>query len=242
MKIGPAARVGKRYMNPAPTSVGGPSMLFKLIPLYFSNKAEKTPIRQLGPFRTDARIYAKPPESGLRLTWMGHSSTLIEIDGIRILVDPVWDRRAAPVEWAGPKRFFAPPLRLEELPPIDAVLISHDHYDHLGANTVRQLARMEALAGAIWLTTLGVGAPLKRLGVRAESIREMNWTDSATVGPVTLTALPARHFSGRGVFDRFQTLWASVVLAGPRHRVYYGADSGEWDGFKEIGREYGPST
>ena len=240
MKIGPAVRVGKRYMNPVPTSVGGASMLFKVIALYLKNKAERTPKRPLGPFNTEARIYEKPPEGGLRITWMGHSSTLIEIDGIRILVDPVWNQRAAPVEWAGPKRFFAPPLQLEKLPSIDAVLLSHDHYDHLSANTVRKLARMESLAGATWVTTLGVGRRLERLGVKAEAIRELNWTDSATVGPVTLTALPARHFSGRGLFDRFQTLWASFVLAGPAHRIYYGADSGEWEGFNEIGREYGP--
>src|SRR5271170_5663853 len=144
MKIGPAVRVGKRYMNPVPTSVGSPSTLFKVIALYLKNKAERTPKRKLGPFHTAARIYEKPPESGLRITWFGHSSMLIEIDGLRILVDPVWDQRVAPVEWAGPKRFFAPPLRLEELPRIDAVLLSHDHYDHLGANTVRQLAQMEA--------------------------------------------------------------------------------------------------
>ena len=122
---------------------------------------------------------------------------LLEIDGLRILIDPVWDQRASPVEWSGPKRFFAPPLALEHLPRIDALLLSHDHYDHLGANTVRQLARMQSLASATWITTLGVGARLLSLGVKPEVIRELNWTNSTTVGPITLTALPARHFSGR---------------------------------------------
>jgi L-ascorbate metabolism protein UlaG (beta-lactamase superfamily) len=215
-------------------------MMLKVLKLYIQNKAERTPKRQLGPFHTDTLIYEQPPASGLRVTWFGHSSSLIEIDGIRILVDPVWDQRAAPVEWAGPKRFFAPPLQLDQLPRTDAVLLSHDHFDHLGANTVRQLARMKSAAETQWVTTLGVGKRLTGLGVKADLIRELDWTESTQIGPIELTALPARHFSGRGAFDRYQTLWASFVLAGPQHRIYYGADSGEWEGFAEIGREYGP--
>jgi L-ascorbate metabolism protein UlaG (beta-lactamase superfamily) len=168
---------------------------------------------------------------------MGHSSTLLEIDGLRVLIDPVWEQRAAPYEWAGPKRFFAPPLRLEEMPRIDVVLLSHDHYDHLGAHTVNHLAQSEAAAGAQWVTALGVGDILRKLGVK--DVRELDWTESVRVGELELTALPSRHFSGRGL-TRFETLWASFVLAGPRHRVYYGADSGEWEGFKEIGLAYGP--
>ncbi len=240
MTLKPAVRIGKRYQNPVPTSVGDLSMMFKVLKLYIQNKAERTPKEKLGSFHTDTRIYEQPPASGLRVTWFGHSSSLIEIDGIRILIDPVWDQRAAPVEWAGPKRFFAPPLQLDELPRIDAVLLSHDHFDHLGANTVRQLAGMKSAAETQWVTTLGVGKRLKLLGVQADLIRELDWTESTKVGPIELTALPARHFSGRGAFDRYQTLWASFVIAGPQHRIYYGADSGEWDGFKEIGREYGP--
>ncbi len=240
MILKPAVRVGKRYQNPVPTSVGSLSTFFKAFALYLKSRAERTPKRKLGPFHTDPRIYETPPASGLRLTWMGHSSTLVEIDGVRILLDPVWDQRASFVEWAGPKRFFDPPLQLDQLPHIDAVLISHDHFDHLGANTVRQLARMASMSEVQWITTLGVGKSLLGLGVNAERIRELNWTDSVPVGPLQITALPARHFSGRGLFDRFQTLWASFVLAGSKHRVYYGADSGEWQGFAEIGREYGP--
>ena len=169
---------------------------------------------------------------------MGHSSTLLEIDGARVLIDPVWEQRAAPFEWAGPKRFFAPPLRLEELPRIDVVLLSHDHYDHLGARTIAHLAQSEATAGAQWVTALGVGEILRKLGVK--EVHELDWTESLRVGELELTALPSRHFSGRSLASRFETLWASFVLAGPRHRVYYGADSGEWEGFKEIGQAYGP--
>jgi L-ascorbate metabolism protein UlaG (beta-lactamase superfamily) len=162
------------------------------------------------------------------------------MDGARILIDPVWDERAAPVQWAGPKRFFAPPLALEGLPAIDAVLISHDHFDHLGAGTVKRLAQMDAVRQAHWITALGVGTLLKSLGVDPSRCTELNWTEKVEVGPLTVTALPARHFSGRSFFGRFRTLWASFALTGPKHRVYYGADSGEWYGFREIGESFGP--
>ena len=144
-------------------------------------------------------------------------------------MDPVWDQRAAPIEWLGPKRFFAAPLRLEEMPRVDVVLLSHDHYDHLGARTIRHLAQMETLSGARWITTLGVGKILRELGVNAGHITELDWTESIRVGELEVTALPTRHFSGRSLFTRFETLWTSFVLAGPKHRVYYGADSGEWE-------------
>jgi L-ascorbate metabolism protein UlaG (beta-lactamase superfamily) len=165
---------------------------------------------------------------------------LIEIDGVRTLIDPVWDKRAAPTQWAGPKRFFPPPLALEDLPPIDAVIISHDHYDHLGAVTIQRLAQLENLRNTKWITPLDVVAILSTFGVQPSRCTELNWMDSINVESLTITALPARHFSGRSLLNRFETLWASFVLAGPKHRVYYGADSGEWNGFREIGEAFGP--
>jgi L-ascorbate metabolism protein UlaG (beta-lactamase superfamily) len=240
MSIKRAVRLGGKFQNPEPAAVGGWRTMFRVFKRYLINQEEKTPKLPLGPFRTDVRIYETAPSTGLRVTWMGHSSMLVEIDGVRVLIDPVWDERAAPLTWAGPKRFFAAPLPLEEMPRIDAVLISHDHYDHLGAQTIRRLAALASVSGASWLTPLGVGAILERLGVAGARITELDWTDSAQVGALTITALPTRHFSGRSLLNRFETLWASFVLAGPEHRVYYGADSGEWTGFAEIGRSYGP--
>ena len=114
--IGKARRNGKQFLNPVPTSVGSGSTMVKALWRYLTAREERFPKRPLGPFRTGAQIYEEPPVSGLRVTWMGHSSTLLEIDGVRVLVDPVWEQRAAPVEWFGPKRFFAPPLPLQELP------------------------------------------------------------------------------------------------------------------------------
>lgn len=210
--------------------------MFKVGLAYLRNRKERTPKMPLGPFQTDAHIYETPPATGLRMTWFGHSTLLIEIDGKRILTDPIWEQRASPFEWAGPKRFFAPPLALENLPPIDVVLLSHDHYDHLGFHTIRKLANRETQ----WVAPLGVGRILQSLGVKPQAIQELDWTEKFVLDDLTIAALPARHFSGRGAFNRFQTLWASYAIAGPQHRVYHGADSGEWPGFAEIGREYGP--
>jgi L-ascorbate metabolism protein UlaG (beta-lactamase superfamily) len=240
MTLRPAEKDGRKFLNPVPSSLGSASAMLKTLPKFFLGATERSPKTAPGPFRTDARIYTTPPQSGLRVTWFGHSSLLVEIDGVRVLIDPVWDERAAPTTWAGPKRFFPPTLALRDLPAIDAVIISHDHFDHLGAQTIRQLAQTENSRRARWITPLGVGAILSSMGVDRSQCTELNWMDDVTVGPLIVTALPARHFSGRSLFNRFQTLWASFALIGPSHRVYYGADSGEWAGFEEIGRKYGP--
>lgn len=240
MTLMPAVRNGRRYLNPVPTGVGGISTIFKVGPRFFFDAAARSPKNSPGPFRTDPRIYDEKPQSGLRVTWFGHSSSLLELDGVRILIDPVWDERAAPTTWAGPKRFFPPTIELDELPAIDAILISHDHYDHLGAETVQRLARMDKFASARWIAPLGVSELLTGFGVNRTRCTELDWTESTTLGALTITALPARHFSGRSLFNRFETLWASFVLKGPEHSVYYGADSGEWAGFAEIGKRFGP--
>jgi L-ascorbate metabolism protein UlaG (beta-lactamase superfamily) len=216
------------------------SVMFKVGPKFFFGSKARSPQGPLGPFRTDPAVFGTEPITGLRITWMGHATSLVEIDGMRILIDPVWDERASPTSWSGPKRFFPAPLALRDLPPIDAVIISHDHYDHLGEGTIRALAKMAAVEKAQWIMPLGVGALLKKFGVVADRCVELNWMDMTRVGALQVTALPARHFSGRSLFNRMETLWASFVLAGPRHRVYYGADSGEWEGFSEIGGRFGP--
>jgi L-ascorbate metabolism protein UlaG (beta-lactamase superfamily) len=240
MLLEPARRDGRRFLNPVPTKVGGFSIMFKVGPKFFLGAKTRSPQGRLGPFHTDPGIYRTPPRAGLRITWFGHASAIVEIDGTRVLIDPVWDERAAPTNWAGPKRFFPAPLALNDLPDIDAVIVSHDHYDHLGACTIRILARLPALEKARWITPLGVGALLQQLGVLAAQCTELNWMGRMQVGAVQVTALPARHFSGRSLFNRMETLWASFALTGPRHRLYYGADSGEWEGFREIGEHFGP--
>jgi L-ascorbate metabolism protein UlaG (beta-lactamase superfamily) len=237
-----AKKLGSRFLNPVLTTVGEWSTILKVLPLYLSSKEERTPRGPIGPFKTEASTYLTPPESGLRVTWMGHSSLLLEIDGVRVLIDPVWDQRASPMRWAGPKRFFAAPLSIENLPRIDVVLVSHDHYDHLGEATIRKLSTMNSVKQARWVTSLGVGQILQRFGVKGTQISEMDWTQSVTVaeGALEIIAVPARHFSGRKMFNRFETLWSAFVLKGAEHKVYFGADSGWWDGFAEIGATYGP--
>jgi L-ascorbate metabolism protein UlaG (beta-lactamase superfamily) len=235
-----ARKEGRRFLNPVPTTIGGFGTIFKVLPRFLSSKEEKVPKRPLGPFRTDVSAYGAGPASGLRVTWMGHSSMLLEIDGARVLIDPVWDERASPSKWAGPKRFFAAPVGLEELPQVDVVLVSHDHYDHLGEETIRRLAGMKSMRGVRWVTSLGVGETLRKFGVDGATISELDWTESVEVSGLKITAVPSRHFSGRGMFNRFESLWSAFVLKGAKHTVYFGADSGWWEGFAEIGAAYGP--
>jgi L-ascorbate metabolism protein UlaG (beta-lactamase superfamily) len=176
------------------------------------------------------------PADGLHVTWYGHSSALIEIEGRRILFDPVWSDRCSPSPIVGPRRLHPPPVSLDRLPRLDAIVISHDHYDHLDMATVRTLARTQS---APFLVPLGVGAHLDRWGVPADRITELDWNDSVTVAGLRLVAAAARHFSGRA-FTRDNTLWASWVIVGSRRRVFYTGDSGYFDGYAEIGAEYGP--
>jgi L-ascorbate metabolism protein UlaG (beta-lactamase superfamily) len=180
--------------------------------------------------------YDAPPASGLRVTWLGHSTLLLEIDGRRVLIDPVWGERASPFTFMGPKRFFAPPLPLAELPPVDVVVISHDHYDHLDVPTVKALAAR----GARFAVPLGVGAHLRAWGVAEQRITELDWWDTTSVGDLRLTATPARHFSGRGIGDQGRTLWAGWAFTGPRHRVFYSGDTALHDDLAAIGARLGP--
>ncbi|MFT4114349.1 MBL fold metallo-hydrolase [Silvibacterium sp.] len=241
-----AVRLGRKFQNPVPTSVGDFSLILKMIPLYLTNREERVPKRQLGPFVTSPDLYTRPPASGLRITWFGHSILLVEIDGVRVLIDPVWDERASPMSWAGPKRFFPSPLPLEKLPEIDVILFSHDHYDHMGEQTVRKLVTLPAAARAQWIVPLEVSTVLRKFGAPAKRILELDWTESTSIrsprtgASLTITAIPSRHFSGRSLRNRFETLWASYALKGGEHNVYYGADSGYWDGYAEIGQHYGP--
>jgi hypothetical protein len=160
-----AEKQGGKFLNPVATAVGGLSIALKVLPQYLSNKAQVEPKKPLGPFTTDARVFGTEPESGLRVTWFGHSASLVEIDGVRVLIDPVWEQRASPFAFMGPKRFFEPTIALAALPRIDVVLISHDHYDHLGAETVRELAKVQG--GARWVTSLGVGLGWRRRRLRS---------------------------------------------------------------------------
>jgi L-ascorbate metabolism protein UlaG (beta-lactamase superfamily) len=187
--------------------------------------------------RVERGRFASPPPSGLRVTWLGHSTILLEIDGHRFLTDPVWSVRLGPIGSTGPKRWFPPPLALEDLPPLDAVLLSHDHYDHLDYATI--VALKDRIAQ--FVAPLGVGAHLERWGVPAAKIVELDWWDSRAFGDLMLWATPARHASGRALmFDDGAKLWAGYAFLGARHRVYYSGDTGLFPALRTIGERLGP--
>ena len=177
----------------------------------------------------------KPP-APLAVTWFGHSTALLEIDGYRVLTDPVWSERCSPSHIVGPERMHPPPLPLESLPSVDAVVISHDHYDHLDLDTVLTLARSQR---APFVVPLGVGAHLRTWDIPQRRIIELDWGQCTSVDELTLACTPARHFSGRFV-SRNTTLWASWVIAGPQHRAYFGGDTGYTRSFADIGSQHGP--
>ena len=181
--------------------------------------------------------WGRAAQAGLRVTWLGHSTMLLEIDGARVLTDPVWGARASPFSFAGPKRFQPPPVGIGSLPPLDAVLISHDHYDHLDQPSVRALAALDVP----FVTSLGVGKHLQAWGVPAERIIELDWWEEARLANgLAITAAPSHHFSGRGLTDRNSTLWSSFALRGERHAVFFSGDTGLSPAFGEIGRRLGP--
>ncbi len=172
----------------------------------------------------------------LAVSWLGHATALVEIDGYRVLTDPVWSRRCSPSDAVGPERLHPPPVQLEALPALDAVVISHDHYDHLDVDTVMALARTQR---APFFVPLGVGAHLRAWGIPKHRVVELDWNESAQVDELTVACVPARHFSGR-FLDRNTTLWASWALLGPRHRAYFGGDTGYTTSFARIGADHGP--
>jgi L-ascorbate metabolism protein UlaG (beta-lactamase superfamily) len=192
------------------------------------------PLPALSPLES----WSRPSGSGLRATWLGHSTVLIEIDGLRVLTDPVWGPRASPSRLAGPKRFQPVPVPLKALPPIDLVLVSHDHYDHLDLPTIRELARSEVP----FVTSLGVGAHLEAWGVPPHRITELDWWESHTLpnAELTVTAAPSQHFSGRGLKDRNATLWSSLVIRSPRHSVFFSGDTGLTTEYATIRERLGP--
>ena len=188
------------------------------------------PVRRL----TREQLDALDPAAN-HLVRLGHSSHLMKLRGSYWLIDPVFSERASPVQWAGPKRFHPPPLALAELPAIDGLILSHDHYDHLDEATI------EALNGRVrrYFVPLGVGARLRQMGVAPERIEEFDWWQRSRHGDIEIVAAPAQHFSGRTLWDRDRTLWASWVIQSGSQRLYYSGDSGYFPGFKQIGERLG---
>jgi len=167
---------------------------------------------------------------------LGHSTLLFKLDNRLLLTDPVFGKRVSPVNFMGPKRFHPNPISIEELPFIDIVIISHNHYDHLDAYSIQKL---KDKVGHIY-TTLGVSEKLIEFGIDASKITELDWWQGICDKSITITATPAQHFSGRGLLDRNKSLWASWVISSSKSRLFFGADGGYFSGFKEIGKKFGP--
>lgn len=216
----------------------GPELKGNPLPIlgeYFFGDGQRNPPGPL-PIERPHELWTAPAETGFRTTWLGHSTVLLELDGHRVLTDPVFGERASPLAFAGPKRFHPPAAQLEELPPLDAILLSHDHYDHLCRPTMEAIAKMTVPV----VTALGVGAHLERFGIAAERIFELDWEESIELGGLRFTATPSQHFSGRGLRDRNRTLWASWVIQSAHHKAYFSGDTGLFDGFASIGQKHGP--
>ncbi|MFF4118133.1 MBL fold metallo-hydrolase [Streptomyces sp. NPDC001714] len=227
------------FQNPGGTTRMRPSgSMLEFAKTYFEKeqRARRAPRGTVPVHPTTVADLAVPAATGLRVTWMGHSSVLAEIDGHRVLFDPVWGDRCSPFPFAGPKRLHPVPLPLAALGPVDVVVISHDHYDHLDLPTIKALAGTDT----VFAVPLGVGAHLEHWGVPADRLRELDWHEETKVGGLTLTATPARHFCGRGLRNTQHTLWASWAVAGEEHRIYHSGDTGYFDGFKDIGADHGP--
>ncbi|WP_053147186.1 MBL fold metallo-hydrolase [Pseudomonas sp. Pf153] len=224
-----------KYRNHAPTPREGLGKALRILWNMVFHKPRDTrptgavPVQPL----THAALLAAPNGSVFRL---GHSTVLLKLRDKFWLTDPVFSERASPVQWAGPKRFHQPPISLEELPPIEAVILSHDHYDHLDHQAIIQLAAKTQH----FLAPLGVGDTLIKWGVDASKVRQLDWWQGTEVAGIEFIATPSQHFSGRGLFDGNSTLWASWVMIDGDTRIFFSGDTGYFDGFKRIGNQYGP--
>ncbi|MER7758454.1 MBL fold metallo-hydrolase [Streptomyces sp. NPDC097619] len=226
------------FQNPVAAQRRPSGSMAEFAKIYFrkDERVRRAPAAAIPVHPTTLKDLSVPPASGLRLTWMGHSSVLAEIDGHRVLFDPVWGQRCSPFPFAGPKRLHPAPVPLASLGPVDVIVISHDHYDHLDMPTIKALADGDT----VFAVPLGVGAHLEHWGVSPDRLHELDWNETARVGGLSLTATPARHFCGRGLRNQQHTLWASWAVAGERHRIYHSGDTGYFPGFKDVGAEHGP--
>lgn len=226
---------GSAFRNPTGRGPGLKGNPLPLVGEFFFGGARREPPASLPVLRPHA-TWVRPAASGHRVTWLGHSTVLLELDGFRVLTDPVFGARASPLGFAGPRRFHSVPAALAELPPLDAVLLSHDHYDHLCRTTMQALA---AQAVPI-VTALGVGKHLEAFGIAPDRILELDWDECVEVKGLRFTATASQHFSGRGVSDRNATLWASWVIETAQRKVFFSGDTGLTEQFRDIGRRHGP--
>lgn len=226
-----------RFENARPVSMGGLKDTLRIIKRYFTEKkVDALPDKSL-PVEPLTRDQLQAlSDSELHVIKLGHSSVLMKVMGEFWLLDPVFGKRASPFSFLGPKRFHETPLTIEELPEIERVLISHNHYDHLDKSSVKQLANKTRQ----FLVPLGVEADLMKWGVKAEKIQRFDWWQELETETANVAFTPTRHFSGRGLTDGNRSLWGSWVIETAAGNVFFSGDSGYFEGFAEIGEKYGP--
>jgi N-acyl-phosphatidylethanolamine-hydrolysing phospholipase D len=229
---GPGHRVAGGFKNPEPTSHG---TLAVALP-FFVRRVWATIVPR--PHAAPRVDYAPASVRGAigdpTVTWVGHSTLLVRMDGTTFLTDPIWSDRASPVSFLGPKRLVPPGVPFDALPPVDFVVVSHSHYDHLDLPTLRRLSN----GRTVFLVPLGLRALLEEEGIGP--VRELDWWGETRVGDVSVYCVPARHWSQRTPFDGDRTLWAGWVVASRSHRVYFAGDTGFTRFFRDIGERLGP--
>ena len=235
--LGGCMSPSQKYSNLDP-SKGAKKFTFwermALMKKVFVDKSERAPTTKLPEVKPDLAVFADNAQS-LKFIWFGHSTILLHIQGRNVLIDPIFSGAASPVSFLV-KRFQPPVLGLTELPAIDLIIISHDHYDHLDKETIKYFSQTQAE----FVVPMGVGNHLRDWGVKTASITELNWNESVEKVGLKLTATPAQHFSGRTFFDGNSTLWASWVIKSPNESVFFSGDTGYNEHFKTIGSEHGP--
>lgn len=234
----PHHRSGGGFRNPW-ANAGAPSLRNFLKWVLLQRTTRARPVDPgPGAFPRLEPLFPRPRAAPDRLilTWVGHSSFLVQVGGLNVLTDPMWSLRASPVRFAGPRRWVEPGIDFAALPPVDLVVLSHNHYDHLDHRTVRRLAARDP--GATWLVPLGLARFVRARGAR--DVREHDWWQETTIGPAVVGCTPAQHFSSRGVGDRGATLWCGWALRTETHRVFFAGDTGYHPEFARIAERFGP--
>lgn len=220
---------GKRFKNPSGQEAKGFKDLFK-----WMTAREKTPWTKNMDIEFGEAPDSSPDPDKIIITFVNHSTFLIQYKGINILTDPIWSKRTSPFQWAGPERMRPPGIRFDDLPNIDLIIISHNHYDHLDEKTMKGLSEK---FDAKVISPLGVSAFIKTLGIK--DAQDLDWWETSEYGGLKITSVPAQHFSGRGMFDRDATLWAGYVIESDEKKIYFAGDTGyDEKMFSEIGEKF----
>jgi N-acyl-phosphatidylethanolamine-hydrolysing phospholipase D len=225
------------FRNPWPDSTPPDwRAVLRLMRGQLSRSRAPNPPRGSFPVATPQLIQPRAAATDFSATWIGHSTVLLQIGGMNVLTDPVFSQRASPVQWAGPRRVMDPAMSIDALPPLDVVLLSHSHYDHLDAPSVKRIAQVHPRA--TWIVPLELGKTIRRFGVR--EIAELDWWQPTQVGHLRVTGTPARHFSARGLHDRNRSLWCGFALEIDGWRAWFAGDTAYYPEFSEIGARCGP--